>query len=327
MGDRVGLDVLTDPSSTEVVRGATLVPRGLVPLHGLTGGWSSWMWTQWPVETFIIPALDHMAAQGANVVAFKGGQSIYTDRTITWDEYLARWSDTIGYAEALGMRVYATFSNAGTYPGSSMHDWDPTIPVHVNTRLIREWAQMLAATGNVIGVDVLNEVWIWKGQAQEPELTAYLDAVQDAGLPATYDWSLGGQPTLPQTQFTTSFASQFDFFSFHRYADATDTLIDDWRATNAAITGAATKRAIFGEYGAAQTLTGPEQTTRYESMGSLITADPSVAGALAFAWNAVEVPGGDFGLFTVDYDPPAPTVFTPRPAMVDPWQDWPTNRA
>ena len=322
--DMLDLDVLVNPTSKSVIRGATIVPRGLMPLYGMDGGWSTWMWAQWPIESYIIPSMHHMVENGANAIAFKGGQKIYTDQNITWDEYVARWVDTVNYAKSIGLRCYVSFGNRGTYPGSSAHDWDNSVPHPTNASLMRDWAQALAETENVIGIDVLNEVWIWT--TNDDELSLYMDSCGESGIPVAYDYQAGGQENLGATAWGPKVKERMDYICLHRYADVLPTDLDTFREQHPYL--AADMRAMFSEYGANTSMTTQARQSRYQSMKDLIDADASLAGTFAFQWadSPNDPSGNQLGMHEVDFAYPGPPSFTPRSDVVDIWKTWPTSR-
>lgn len=326
--DVVPLDVLVNSSTTATVRGATLTfPPGsarATPLPDPTewGYWGHAFWETWPIESWIMPMLDQMAAQGANVVAFKGGPDVYRRGYISEDEYLARWVDTVNYAKALGLRCYVSYGD-----GTS-NVWPFDVGVTVNAERIGRWAAALAATDNVIGVDVINEVWITSHT--DDSLAQYIDAVKATGLPATYDFSMSSSATT--STFGPLVRSRLDYLDFHRYTDVTTSSVSDWRANNSTLPNVGSLRAIFGEFGIEASATPSAAQARYLPMGDLVTTDNLVAGACAFAWTDFVDPDNPqapdeasvpkWGLHSVASD----RTTTQRQPQFDSWATWPTAR-
>lgn len=278
------------------------------------------MWKAWDWEGWIAPQINDLVSVGGNAVRLWGENQavIGTAPVMTQDLYFKQWQQLLDYAASLNLYVYAC---GGKYPTATQAQC---------VSHYRAWANLLADYPNVIGVDLINEVWGWPvsyggDYASTVALVQSLsEVVREQGLPVGVSfpmatgcsrwWNWDSASAVASTYPVAPLFEASDIIDIHVYttttaADLTATMAQPW---------AQGKPMIFGETAdLGDANTSPAAAAWYENIGSLITSSSDMVGA--FTWSVYNESASDeVGLFS------SPGV--PVTNLTVPFQTWPTTR-
>jgi hypothetical protein len=278
------------------------------------------MWKAWDWEGWIQPQINDLVSVGGNAVRLWGETTavIGTAPVMSQDRYWTQWQQLLSYCASLNLYVYVC---GGGYPTATQAQC---------VSLYRTWANLLADHPNVIGVDLINEIWGWPvsfggDYAYTVKLVQSLsEVVRGQGLPVGVSfpmaigssrwWDWDNDSTVASTYPVAPFFDASDIIDIHVYTTTTKANV----AATMAQTWAQGKPMFFGETGdSGDANTTPAAAAWYEKIESLITSSNNMVGA--FTWSVYNVVASDeMGLFSA---PGAPVT-----NLTVPFQTWPTTR-
>lgn len=234
--------------------------------------WGGWDWAGW-----IKPQIDAAVNMGANTIRLIGCVSGITNGTYTLAAYLARWQQFLDYTTSIGVMAYpcgGDFGHWGAATKASAVD------------IYRQWATLLAGYPNVIGVDITNEAFTQSkiitlgGITNLVDISAALAKVVLDGTPFPVAHSRsatsGDHWSTVDGRWLDVLA---DFIDIHAYYTVTQAHV----ATLDTVWWAAGRPLLLGEFGAGMNVPTAGRVDRYEAVRSLLTSEPRLAGALAWA--------------------------------------------
>lgn len=282
---------ITDPTSTVILKGGNVTVK---PAHFNTttyplGVWAA-LWSEWDWNGWIKPQIDGAQSLGSNTVRVFGSQrllfSAFADAT-----YWARWDQLCAYVDSLGMMLYATFGDL--HPDH----WDSTVSSANNAAAVSDWAALLAAHGNTVGIDITNESNMAGGNATV--LETMIPAAQAHGFPVTQSLAIRAGYQWGSETYPGNVLNLVDFHDSHIYYDGLSTTdVALWRARGAAYQ----KPIVLGEFGAPMSLASAARTGRYTAANSLLAADETVRGALQWALQDQQTtPSEQWGIYDASW--------------------------
>lgn len=286
-------DVVTNLSNPAIIKGSNLVPHP--DQFTANGPWAG-LWEDWRWATWMQPQIDNVATLGVNTIRLFGSQKALFQGRITQATYWARWQQFLDYTAGLGLWIYPTFGDF------HVDHWDGTVSVANVTAAARDWAGMLAAAGNCIGVNITNEAFLNNVYANFGTqygldcLAGMMGEVAAVGIPVTQDrvaLNAGGWSGNP---FPSPIQDLCDFHDWHIYYDGLSAAdVATFRAKGTFAQGP----IVLGEFGGPASMTSAAQAARYTDAWTVVTGDTTVRGGIQ--WGAADqgtTTDQQWGLFT-----------------------------
>ncbi len=277
--------------------GDKLRGMNIIPGNSLNTFWPDFE-TQWPMAR---KQIDHSYAVGCNVVRFIGDIQWATIGSITPTQYHDRWQVVLDHIASLGMYCYPCAS--GVVQLASTGFSNSTIITRFNA-----WLAAIAHYGNIIGIDLANEVNSWPGKTNaeiQANMAAIYTGVKAGGTAFPLTWSTyENMATYPCVH---GGSAACDYLDFHVYKAAGG--YADYPTSALIFSGPLTldpgHEVMGGEFGDPISDGPTHNANWFNACWSMFNdADSQIRGSIQWAaYDQDVVPANQFGLLDLSFNP------------------------